>query len=142
MEQNARSLKAMKMGEKQYYTLVLIKKLFKHLLLSMTIGILYDIACQLDHQWPCQLVYHPHKCEGFRLSDGEGCKRLWSALKLLIPPLHVSGYHQCLFILNVQVWHLNKKNLNTFGKWLSHRWTCCQTKKSDAGRCTTTTICG
>jgi hypothetical protein len=91
-------------GEKQYYALVLIKKLFEHLSPTMTIGILYDIACQLKqgilscivfsisifhaygHQWPCQLIYHPRKCEGFGLSDGEGCE-----LKMLIPPLWVSG---------------------------------------------------
>ncbi|KAG2144232.1 hypothetical protein DEU56DRAFT_870390 [Suillus clintonianus] len=147
-------------GEKQYYALALIKKLFEHLPPSMTVGILYDIACQLErsclkyrlledailsritfsisvfhaygHQWPCQLLYHPRKCEGFGLSDGEGCERLWSALKLLIPPLRVSGYHQRLFVLNAQVRHLDGKNLDTFGEWLSRRWTRCQTKKSDA----------
>ncbi|KAG1857793.1 hypothetical protein F4604DRAFT_1931288 [Suillus subluteus] len=147
-------------GEKQYYALALIKKLFEHLLPTMTIGILYDIACQLErsclkyqlleqgvlsciifsisvfhmygHQWPCQLIYHPRKCEGFGLSDGERCERLWSALKMLIPPLRVSGYHQHLFVLNAQVRHLDGKNLDTFGEWLSRRWTLCQTKKSSA----------
>ncbi|KAG2119474.1 uncharacterized protein F5147DRAFT_741904 [Suillus discolor] len=147
-------------GEKQYYVLALIKKLFEHLPPTMTVGILYDIACQLErsclkyqlleqgvlscivfsisvfhaygHQWPCQLIYHPHKCEGFGLSDGEGCERLWSALKMLIPPLQVSGYHQRLFVLNAQVRHLDGKNLDTFGEWLSRRWTHCQTKKSSA----------
>ncbi|KAG1721054.1 hypothetical protein EDB19DRAFT_1898376 [Suillus lakei] len=147
-------------GEKQYYALALIKKLFEHLPPTMTIGILYDIACQLErsclkyqlleqgilsciifsisvfhvygHQWPCQLIYHPRKCEGFGLSDGEGCERLWSALKMLIPPLQVSGYHQRLFVLNAQVRHLDGKNLDTFGEWLSRRWTRCQTKNSSA----------
>ncbi|KAG1858086.1 hypothetical protein F4604DRAFT_1882907 [Suillus subluteus] len=66
----------------------------------MTVGLLYDIGCQLEwscckwslldesillritfavaifhaygHQWPCQIIYHPRKCEGFGLSDGEG----------------------------------------------------------------------
>ncbi|KAG1723637.1 hypothetical protein EDB19DRAFT_1951979 [Suillus lakei] len=129
-------------GEKQYYVLALIKKLFEHLPPTMTVGILYDIACQLKrsclkyqllkqgilshivfsisvfhvygHQWPYQLIYHPRKCEGFGLSDGEGCERLWSTLKMLIPPLWVSGYHQWLFVLNAQVWHLDGKNLDTF----------------------------
>jgi hypothetical protein len=85
----------------------------------MTVGLLYDIGCQLHrsclkyrllddavlhritfaisvfhaygHQWACQIIYHPRKCEGFGLSDGEGCERLWSALKHLIAPLRVSG---------------------------------------------------
>lgn len=106
-------------GEKQHYALVLIKELVDNLPPSMTIGLLYDIACQLErscikfkffdasilsrisfavsvfhaygHQWPCQVVYHPRKRKGFGLSDGEGCERLWSALKRLIAPLRVSG---------------------------------------------------
>jgi hypothetical protein len=105
-------------GERQYYALVLLQQLFIHLPLKMRVGLLYDIACQLHrscvkwgflsdvleritfgisvfhaygHQWPCQIVYHPRKCEGFGLSDGEGCERFWSAIKLLIPSLRVCG---------------------------------------------------
>ncbi|KAG1813487.1 hypothetical protein DFJ58DRAFT_740077 [Suillus subalutaceus] len=40
--------------------------------------------------------------------------------------------NQRLFVLNAQVRHLDGKNLDTFGEWLSHRWTRCQTKKSSA----------
>jgi Kyakuja-Dileera-Zisupton transposase len=43
------------------------------------------------HQWACQLVYHPRKCVGFGLSDGEGCERFWSSMRRLIPSLRVSG---------------------------------------------------
>jgi hypothetical protein len=105
-------------GEKQYYALALILKLFDNIPTTFRIGILYDIACQLHrsfvkwgflpdyldritwglsvfhaygHQWPCQLVYHPRKCAGFGLSDGEGCERFWSSIKKLIPTLRVSG---------------------------------------------------
>ena len=106
-------------GEKQHYALALLDRLFKHLPRQMTVGLLYDIGCQLErscrkwnllddsilsrisfavavfhaygHQWPCQIIYHPRKREGFGLSDGEGCERLWSSLKQLIPPLRVSG---------------------------------------------------
>jgi hypothetical protein len=105
-------------GEQQYYALTLIKELFLNLPASMTVGILYDIGCQLErsckiwgflqefmariifalavfhaygHQWPCQLIYHPRKCEGFGLSDGEGCERFWSSIKLLIPSMRVAG---------------------------------------------------
>jgi Kyakuja-Dileera-Zisupton transposase len=106
-------------GEKQHYALVLVKHLFDHLPAMMKVGLLYDIGCQLEcschkwklldegilsrlkfgvsvfhaygHQWPCQIVYHPCKCVGFGLSDGEGCEWLWSSLKKLIPILQVSG---------------------------------------------------
>ncbi|KAI6102138.1 hypothetical protein F5141DRAFT_1190033 [Pisolithus sp. B1] len=74
-------------GEKQHYSLSLLKKLFDNLPSTMTVGHLYDIGCQLEHscckwglledgilsrlkfgisvfhayghQWPCQVVYHP-----------------------------------------------------------------------------------
>jgi hypothetical protein len=105
-------------GEKQYYAIALLRKLFDHLPSSMTVGILYDIGCQLHcscikwnfldklldrvifgisvfhaygHQWPCQLVYHPRKCSGFGLTDGEGCERFWSSIKHLIPSMRVAG---------------------------------------------------
>lgn len=88
-------------------------------------GVLYDIGCQLHrscvkfnflshaldrivfgisvfhaygHQWPCQITYHPRKCPGFGLTDGEGCE-----IKLLIPSLRVSGYYNRIYTLDTQV---------------------------------------
>jgi hypothetical protein len=112
-------------GEKQHYALALLDQLFKHIPPQMTVGLLYDIECQLErscrkwnllndntlsrlsfavavfhaygHQWPCQIIYHPRKREGFGLSDGEGCERLWSSLKQLIPSLRVSGVRKSIF---------------------------------------------
>ncbi|KAG1776142.1 hypothetical protein EV702DRAFT_1046312 [Suillus placidus] len=84
------------------------------------------------HQWPCQIVYHPRKRAGFGLSDGEGCEHLWSALKQLIPVLRVSGYHQQLFVLDVQVHHLALKSLDALGQWLARKWMLCQQKKKAA----------
>jgi hypothetical protein len=105
-------------GEKQYLALALLRRLFQHIPSSMRIGVLYDIGCQLHrscvkwgflskylprmvfgisvfhaygHQWACQIVYHPRKCTGFGLTDGEGCERFWSSIKFLIPILRVSG---------------------------------------------------
>lgn len=113
-------------GEKHHYALALIKALFSQLPEDFRVGILYDIACQLErscrkwgflkpflpritfgisvfhafgHQWPCQLIYHPRKCQGFGLTDGEGCERFWSAIKSLIPSLRVSGV--CLLVLHL-----------------------------------------
>ncbi|KAI5993383.1 hypothetical protein EDC04DRAFT_2872667 [Pisolithus marmoratus] len=128
-------------GEKQHYALELLKYLFEHLPTTTTVGLLYDIGCQLEHscckwklldegillrlkfgisvfhayghQWPCQIVYHPCKCVGFGLSDGEGCEQLWSSLKMLIP------YHQRLFVLDNQIHHF----------WLDKKWTLCKSKK-------------
>ena len=110
-------------GEKQHYVLALLQRLFEHLPGHMTVGVLYDIGCQLHrscekwgflkdvlpriifgisvfhaygHQWLCQVVYHPRKCRGFGLTDGEGCERFWSSLKKLIPGLRVSGVSELL----------------------------------------------
>jgi hypothetical protein len=105
-------------GEKQHYAWALLRALFHHIPKTMHIGVLYDIGCQLHrssvkwgilhefsdrltfaisvfhaygHQWPCQLIYHPRKCNGFGLTDGEGCERFWSQIQNLIPSLRVSG---------------------------------------------------
>ncbi|KAI6127276.1 hypothetical protein F5141DRAFT_1250334 [Pisolithus sp. B1] len=144
-------------GEKQHYALVLLKYLFAHLPTTTTVGLLYDIGCQLEHscckwklldeeilsrlkfgisvfhayghQWPCQIVYHPQKCVGFGLSDGEGCEQLWSSLKMLIPILQVSGYHQRLFVLDNQIHHFDRKAFAALGQWLNKKWTLCKSKK-------------
>ncbi|KAI6143416.1 hypothetical protein BKA82DRAFT_4331278 [Pisolithus tinctorius] len=148
-------------GERQHYALALIKSLFGHLPDNFRIGLLYDIGCQLEqscrkwgflksflprisfaisvfhafgHQWACQLIYHPRKCEGFGLSDGEGCECFWSSIKGLIPSLHVSGYHQRLFVIDFQVCHLDMKSLTGLGQWLLRRWNHCQEKKAAANR--------
>jgi hypothetical protein len=113
-------------GEKQFYALALIKKIFENIPSTMTVGLLYDIACQLHrsfiknnflphilprlvfglsvfhaygHQWPCQVVYHPRKCQGFGFSDGEGCERFWSSIKKLIPSLRMSGVSIYVIVL-------------------------------------------
>ncbi|KAI6101884.1 hypothetical protein F5141DRAFT_1190112 [Pisolithus sp. B1] len=128
-------------GEKQHYALVLLKYLFAHLPTTTTVGLLYDIGCQLEcscckwklldeeilsrlkfgisvfhaygHQWPCQIVYHPQKCVGFGLSDGEG----------------LSGYHQRLFVLDNQICHFDRKAFAALGQWLNKKWTLCKSKK-------------
>ncbi|KAG1863195.1 hypothetical protein DFJ58DRAFT_656479, partial [Suillus subalutaceus] len=84
------------------------------------------------HQRPCQIIYHPRKCEGFGLSDGEGCEQLWSSLKQLIPSLCVSGFNQCLFMLDTQICHLGMRSLQGFGHWLHRHWIHCQMKKNAA----------
>ena len=113
-------------GERQYYTLALLKELFDQLPPNVTAGVLYDIGCTTHrscvkhgflsdilprivfslsvfhaygHQWACQLVFHPRKRRGFGLSDGEGCERFWAAIKRLIPSLRVSGVSGFLFVL-------------------------------------------
>ncbi|KAI6101077.1 hypothetical protein EV401DRAFT_1894232 [Pisolithus croceorrhizus] len=115
-------------GEKQHYALVLLKYLFEHLPTTTTVGLLYDIGCQLEcschkwklldegilsrlkfgisvfhaygHQWPCQIVYHPHKC-----------------------------YHQRLFVLDNQICHFDRKAFAALGQWLNKKWTLCKSKK-------------
>ncbi|KAF9520234.1 hypothetical protein BS47DRAFT_1283725, partial [Hydnum rufescens UP504] len=110
-----------------------------------TVGLLYDIACQIhhsllkwnimlewmgqiefgvsvfhaySHQWTCQLWYHPQKSEKWGLSDGEGCERFWSELTRLIPGLRVTGYHHHLFIIDLQVEHIDELKQEGAGKWL------------------------
>jgi hypothetical protein len=113
-------------GERQFYAIALLMLLFQHLPLLATLGMLYNVACKLHescvkwgflnnclmciiwavsvfhayaHQWACQLCYHPRKHASFGLSNGEGCERLWSLLKRLIPGLCVSEVSFCFFFL-------------------------------------------
>ncbi|KAF8834398.1 hypothetical protein BDN67DRAFT_985349, partial [Paxillus ammoniavirescens] len=43
-------------------------------------------------------------------------------------------YHQQLFVLDMQVRHLNTKSLAGFALWLSCQWSSCQARKRDADR--------
>jgi len=135
-------------GEKQYYAFALISALLRDLPQDWTVGLLYDIACQIHrsllkwdlmpewtgriefgvsvfhaygHQWTCQLWYHPRKSEMWGLSDGEGCERFWSELRRLIPGLRVTGYHRRLFIIDLQVEHIDQLKQEGAGKWLRDR---------------------
>lgn len=146
-------------GERQYYALALVQKLFQNIPSTMTVGLLYDIGCQLDrscqkwdflaeyrdritfgisvfhaygHQWPCQVIYHPRKCIGFGYSDGEGCERFWSSIKLLIPSMRVSGYYRRLFSIDNQVRFLDNKSLMNLGDWLYRKWTICDKRRGSA----------
>jgi Kyakuja-Dileera-Zisupton transposase len=130
-------------GEKQHYAVALLQRLFEHIPSHMTVGVLYDIGCQLHrscekwgfldeflpritfgisvfhaygHQWPCQVVYHPRKCCGFGLTDGEGCERFWSSLKKLIPGLRVSGVSVLLLF---QFLPILTSGSSTIGAYLS-----------------------
>ncbi|KAG6805675.1 hypothetical protein H0H92_014417, partial [Tricholoma furcatifolium] len=144
------------MGEKQHYVVVLVETLFQHLPLTFTIGLLYDIGCQLErscvkwgfldrymdrltfgisvfhafgHQWPCQLIYHPRKRTGFGLSDGEGCERFWHSISKLIAYLR---YHQRLYTLDRQVDHAQAEILSNLGLWLLRRSRHTEQKLEDA----------
>ncbi|KAF8324763.1 uncharacterized protein EI90DRAFT_2880978, partial [Cantharellus anzutake] len=132
-------------GEKQHYLFALVAKFFEHVPGSWRVGILYDIGCQGDrtlkkyniapewrsritwgvsifhaygHQYACQLWYHPRKSELWGLTDGEGCERVWSQLRQLIPGLRVTGHYRRLFLIDVQVEHIESMKSPDSGKWL------------------------
>jgi hypothetical protein len=111
-------------GEKQFPVLLLIETLYQHLPLWFVVGLLYDIACQLErsarkwgfldrcldrlifavavfhafgHDWPCQLLYHPRKRRGFGFTNGEGCERFWHSISHLIAHLRVSSVSYSAF---------------------------------------------
>lgn len=89
------------------------------------------------HQWACQLIYHPRKCKGFGLSDGEGCERLWSALRRMIPALrsagvclllcltihliYISQYWHRLFALDSHLIWYEQNSLLELGRWAQRK---------------------
>ncbi|KAG6914194.1 hypothetical protein DXG01_001825, partial [Tephrocybe rancida] len=130
-------------GEKQHYTIVLLETLFQHLPPKARARLLYDIGCQLErscikwgfldqfldrlifaisvfhafgHQWTCQIIYHPHKREGFGLTNGEGCER----------------YHQHLYTLDRQVHYARGDIIEKLGQWLAWQTRHASTKHSVA----------
>ncbi|KZT31656.1 hypothetical protein SISSUDRAFT_994830 [Sistotremastrum suecicum HHB10207 ss-3] len=141
-------------GEKQYYALALIKKVFEHLPDDAKIGVLYDIGCQLHRscvKWGFlneylprlifalavfhaygQVLYHPRKCEHFGRTDGEGCERFWSVIKHLIPGLRVSGHHRRLYVLDTQVVHIQRKAFDNLGHWLARKYHLCLKAQTEA----------
>ena len=100
------------------------------------------------HQWACQLIYHPQKCKGFGLSDGEGCERLWSALRKLIPSLRSAGvclllclipylirilqYWRRLFALDSHLIWFEQNNLLELGRWTQRKCASAIARKRDA----------
>ncbi|KAI6100036.1 hypothetical protein EV401DRAFT_2061677 [Pisolithus croceorrhizus] len=110
-------------GEKQQYSLVLLKHLFDNLPTTMTVGLLYKLledGILSRLKFGISIVYHPRKCAGFGLSDGEGCERLWSSLKMLIPTL-------CVFGASIDL-----LSFAALGQWLNKKWSFCKSKKAVA----------
>ncbi|THU80594.1 hypothetical protein K435DRAFT_874226 [Dendrothele bispora CBS 962.96] len=155
-------------GERQHYAIALMEKLFKNLPSYVTVGLLYDIACHLErsclkwgllepymdnlvfaisvfhvfgHQWACQLIYHPRKCERFGLSDGEGAERLWHAIQHLIAYTRIAGYHLRIYTLDTQFHFINNENLRKMGSWirrkeplLENKWTQNEKELTESGQ--------
>ena len=110
----------------------MLQTLFGHIPASWTVGFLYDIACQVErscwkwgflaevmdrivwgvsvfhaygHEWACQLIYHPRKCIGYGLSDGEGAEHLWFEIRRLIACGQVAGVSfQSLYCYGTVKW--------------------------------------
>ncbi|KAJ3978579.1 hypothetical protein F5890DRAFT_1422496, partial [Lentinula detonsa] len=146
-------------GEGQYYVLALLAKLFEHLPPHTVVKVLYDIGCQLErscrrwgfidahlkrttfavsifhafgHQWPCQIVYHPQKCKGYGLCDGEGAERLWHSLSRLIAYGRVAGYYARMYHLDSQLNFANEEGLHMLGAWLRRKLIACEQKYKEA----------
>ncbi|THU96545.1 hypothetical protein K435DRAFT_819426 [Dendrothele bispora CBS 962.96] len=135
-------------GERQHYAIALLEKLFENLPKWVDVGLLYDIGCQLQrsclkwglladvidrltftisvfhafgHQWACQIIYHPRKCIGFGLSDGEGAERLWHSIQRLIAYTRVAGYHLRIYTLDSQFHFGNEEGLLRMGHWIRRK---------------------
>ncbi|KAL1743148.1 hypothetical protein HDZ31DRAFT_65300 [Schizophyllum fasciatum] len=147
-------------GEKQYYAVALLDAVMAQLPADWRVGVLYDIACQLHasavrhkilnqylhrlhfavsvfhafgHDWPCQLIYHPRKCVGFGLTDGEGCERFWYSISKLVPYLRVAGFHLRLYTLNAQIAFATKDAQTNLAAWLKRKTQNTAAKRAEAG---------
>ncbi|KAJ3714474.1 hypothetical protein C8R42DRAFT_726479 [Lentinula raphanica] len=141
------------------HVFALLSKLFEHLPPHVGVRFLYDIGCQFHrscekwgflkpystrltfavsifhafgHQWPCQLIYHPRKCIGFGLSDGEGAERLWHSLSHLIAYGRVAGYYVRMYNLDSQFHFSSDEALYKIGLWLRRKVLACDEKLKEA----------
>ncbi|KAL1659791.1 hypothetical protein GGF50DRAFT_64520 [Schizophyllum commune] len=145
-------------GERRFYAIALLDALMEHLPVDWTVGFLYDIACQIHasavkrnlfdylarlrfavsvfhafgHDYPCQSIYHPRKCIGFGLSDGEGCERFWNALSSLVSYLRIAGFNLRLYTLNSQFHHMTQTSVLNMGLWISRKRKLVATKRAEA----------
>ncbi|THU78955.1 hypothetical protein K435DRAFT_699011, partial [Dendrothele bispora CBS 962.96] len=147
-------------GERQHFMLALIGELFKHIPDDWSVGVLYDIGCQTErsclkwgflkeylhhiiwgvwavfhtygHNWACQLIYHPRKCRGLGLCDGEGCERCWSCLSHLVAYTRVVGYYLRLYTLDTQLHYHNEQTLWNAGEWLRRKTRQCNARRLQA----------
>ncbi|KAF6744756.1 hypothetical protein DFP72DRAFT_1078101 [Ephemerocybe angulata] len=104
-----------------------------HVRYRLSIGTkLQQMGAHADAVTENSLVYHPRKRKGFGLSDGEGCERFWSAIEFMIPTQRVSGYHQRIFNLDVQVAFLRDQSLLQLGSWVRRKSEKCSEKRSEA----------
>ncbi|KAK7007314.1 hypothetical protein R3P38DRAFT_2553906 [Favolaschia claudopus] len=148
-------------GEKQFYVVALLETLFQHLPADIRVGVLYDVVCTFErscwkwgflsrfmnrlafavsvfhafgHEWPCQLLYHPRKRDGFGFTNGEGCERFWKSLRHLIAQLRIRGYHQRLYTLDVQIQHNLDKSLFTIAEWIRRTYYHISQKRREAAQ--------
>ncbi|KAF8187991.1 hypothetical protein K438DRAFT_1972679 [Mycena galopus ATCC 62051] len=148
-------------GEKQFNVWLLLETLMQHLPLDVVLGVMYDIACQAErsarkwgflsryihrllfavsvfhafgHEWACQVIYHPLKCEGFGFSNGESAERFWHLISHLIAHLRISGYHHRLYTLDNQVKQIDEANLFKLAEWIHRHTLFSKNKRAEAVR--------
>ncbi|KAG6822958.1 hypothetical protein H0H92_011918, partial [Tricholoma furcatifolium] len=114
------------MGEKQHYVVVLVETLFQHLPPTFTIGLLYDIGCQLERscvKW------------GFLDRSSITPENVQDLVCLMAKDVSASGtqsYHQRLYTLDRQVDHAQAEILSNLGLWLLRRSRHTEQKLEDA----------
>ncbi|KAF7372931.1 hypothetical protein MSAN_00499800 [Mycena sanguinolenta] len=131
-------------GEKQFNVWLLLETLMQHLPLDVLWGFMARFIERLrfavsvfhafGHDWPCQVIYHPLKCEGFGFSNGEGCERFWHSISHLIAHLRISGYHHRIYTLDSQVKQVDEANLFKLAEWNHRRTLFSQNKREEAER--------
>ncbi|KAJ6570606.1 hypothetical protein DFH09DRAFT_1246915 [Mycena vulgaris] len=147
-------------GEKQFNVVVLMETLFQHLF-DIWVGLLYEVACTFErscrkwgflsrfidclafavsifhvfgHEWACQLLYHPRKRVDFGFSNGGGCERFWHSISHLIANLRISGYHNRLYTLDMQIEHAHDASLTRLGEWIRRRHLHSVKKRLESGQ--------
>ncbi|KAJ7433096.1 hypothetical protein B0H11DRAFT_2259786 [Mycena galericulata] len=115
-------------GEKQFNALLLLETLFQHLPPDINVGLLYDIACQLERsalKWGFLARYFDRLAFAVAIFHAFGHD--W-ALPVNLQPAQTTwlrlhkrgGYHHRLYTLDTQIRHIDEANLFKLAEW-NHR---------------------
>jgi len=135
-------------GERMCYARAMLLSIMEEPKCPWYINILYDVGCQFEshcrkhlegtifsrltfgvaafhafaHSYSCQLRYAPRYVPTFGLADGEGCERIWSATRHLIPSgRYMSGQHRLEQFNNICL-YIKEDKLLKMGGLLVQRW--------------------
>jgi hypothetical protein len=81
-------------------------------------GFAIPILHSYGHVQSCQLKYNPRGVDGFLLSDGEGCERMWSTLSSIVTIVRECREPLFIDLLSMHMKHIRRTKVEEMGNRL------------------------